>query len=336
MGRFTLNNLAKSCPAVHFFFALCVATSGVTVHAQTEKIEQIAVLPLVVKKTDAEFGNLLYEGMIEGLRLLPNHRLVELSRIKQLLNGKSTAEVLRNTENLEKFAGSGDFEFIIGGVVRHLENTQLEVTAIIYSSADQQVREFLHTTFNSEAEALAGAQEIGRAISHPKNFTPKDTPLLFSLIMPGMGQLQMGEPPHAAVSAGLVLGFILYQLSIPSPDQYRINFGDYTAQLIPGTGDYLYYIRHREVSAEEYFQTLESDIAHNLRAEKDRKSADKRKAWASRFLVASYVFNLLDTLYLIRQEVDARPFFVRLEAIPDPAYFNPHPGLRLQFHWMIK
>ena len=313
-----------------------MATSGVTIHAQVEKIEQIAFLPIVVEKTDAEFGNLFYESMIEGVRLLPNHRLVELSRIKQLLNGKSTAEVLRSATNLATFTDNGDIEFIISGVVRHLENTQLEVTTVIYSNTDQQVREFLHTTFNSEAEALAGAQEIGRAISHPKNFTPKDTPLLFSLIIPGMGQLQMGEPPHAALSAGLVLGSILYRLSIPSPDQYQINFGDYTTQLIPGAGEYLYYIRHREVSEAEYFQTLESEIAHNLRAEKERESASKREAWATRFLIASYAFNLLDTLYLIRQEVDARPFFVRLEAIPDPAYFNSQPGLRLQFHWRIK
>ena len=316
--------------------ALFMATSGVTAHAQMGKIEQIAVLPLVVEKTDAEFANLLYEGMIEGLRLLPNHRLVELSRIKQLLNGNSASEVLSSATNLARFASKGSIDFIISGVVRHLENTQLEVTSIIYSRADRQIREFLYTTFKSEAEALAGAQEIGRAISHPKNFTPKDTPLLFSLIMPGMGQLQMSEPLHSVLSTGLVLGSILYRASIPLPDQYQIQFGDYTTQLIQGTGDYLYYIRHREVSAAEYFQTLESDIDHNYKAEKERKSADKRKAWGTRFLIASYVFNLLDTLYLIRQEVDARPFFIRLESIPDPAFFNPQSGLRLQLHWMIK
>lgn len=316
--------------------ALYMAISGVTIQAQVEKIEQIAFLPLVVEKTDAEFGNLFYEGMIEGFRLLPNHRLVELSRIQQLLNGKSTTEVLRSITSLARFTNSGNIDFVISGIIRHLENTQLEVTSIIYSNTDQQVREFLHTTFNSEAEALAGAQNVGRAISHPRNFTPKDTPLLFSLIIPGMGQLQMGEPPHAALSAGLILGSILYRLSIPTPDQYQINFSDYTTQLNPGAGDYFYYIRHREVSASEYFQTLESDMAHNFRAGKERQSADKREAWATRFLVVSYVFNLLDTLYLIRQEVDARPFFVRLEAIPDPAYFNSQPGLKLQIHWMIK
>jgi hypothetical protein len=328
-----LNYLVKLCPLI---LALGLVAQGVTVNAQLERIEHIAVLPLVVEKGDAEFGLQLYEGMIEGLRLLPNHRLVELSRVIQLLNGKSTSEILRSTADLARFAGSGDFEFIIGGVVRHLENNRLEVTAIIYSRSDQQVREFLHTTFDSEAEALAGAREIGQAISHPKNFTPKDTPLLFSLIIPGMGQLQMGEPTHAVLSAGLVFGSILYGLSIPSPDPYQINFGDYNAQLIPGTGDYLYFIRYREVSAEEYFQTLESDIDHSLRADRERKSADKRKAWAARFLFVSYVFNLLDTLYLIRQEVDARPFFVRLEAIPDPAYLDQQPGLRLQFRWIIK
>ena len=85
-----------------------MATSGVTIHAQVEKIEQIAFLPIVVEKTDAEFGNLFYESMIEGLRLLPNHRLVELSRIKQLLNGKSTAEVLRSATNLAPFTDNGD------------------------------------------------------------------------------------------------------------------------------------------------------------------------------------------------------------------------------------
>jgi len=313
-----------------------MAISSITVDAQVEKIEQIAFLPLVAEETDAEFGNLFYEAMIEGFRLPPNHRLVELSRIKQLLNGKSTSEVLESATTLSRFATKGSIGFIISGIIRHLENSQLEVTVMIYSNTDQQVREFLHTTFNSEAEALAGAQKMGRNISHPKNFTPKDTPLIFSLLIPGMGQLQMGEPGHAALSVGLVLGSIFYRLSIPTPDQYLINFSDYTSQLIPGTEYYNYYIRHREVSAEEYFQTLDSNIVHSLRADKERQSAEKRQTWATRFLIISYVFNLLDTLYLIRKEVDARPFFVRLEAIPDPAHFNTNPGLRLQFHWMIK
>lgn len=319
---------AVTCLAL--FAAPCSGTQ-----AQLYIKQEIVVLPLVNKGIDEDLSLDLYKGIIAGLRLMPGQELAGPSRVQQLASGLTPSGILGDREKISTFAERSGASFVIGGVVRRLEQGRIEVTTIIYSKADRQIREMLHSVFDTEAEALAGAEEIGRKLSHPRNYSPKDTPLLYSLIFPGLGQLQMDAPLHALTSAGLVAGAVLYGMSAPKPDRYQIDFTDYHADLIPGTSEYRYFIRHREVPAQEYFHTLDADIEHNLCAIEERRAAEVRKNWATRFIIASCLFNVLDTLWLIRQEVDARPFYVRLEAIPEAGGPARRSSIRLQLRWTL-
>jgi len=304
--------------------------------AQPNITKDVLVLPLVTDAADQALGHDLYQGIIDGLRLLPGQKLIDPQTAVKLIGDQPPAKILGDRDQMAAFTKRSGVSFLIGGVVRRLEDGRFEVTTIFYSRDDQRVRELLNHVFDDEDAARDGARNIGERLSHPRNFSPVDTPLLYSLIVPGLGQLQMDAPLHALASAGLVAGAVFYGLTAPQPDQFRIDFNDFRTELTMEAGDYRYFIRHQEVSAEEFFSTLNEDISHNARADEERRVSEVRKSWAVRLFVASYLFNLVDTLWLIRREVDTRPFSIRLQAVPVAGGFTRQYYLGLQLRWIFR
>jgi len=132
-----------------------------------------------------------------------------------------------------------------------------------------------------------------------------------------MGQLNQGEPLHAALSAGVVLAAILYGTTTPSPDQFRLDWDSYQAVQVWGTNEYRFMIHETEVSEEEFYTRLSADRIRNIRAIDQRRAVEKRQKRAGYLLAGAYIFNLFDTLVLTRRKVNTGPFFMSLEAVSD-------------------
>ena len=57
------------------------------------------------------------------------------------------------------------------------------------------------------ADRVGAGFLIGGAVQNV--FTPSDTAIIYSILIPGSGQLMLGEPVHAVLSAGLVVAALL-------------------------------------------------------------------------------------------------------------------------------
>lgn len=319
-------------------FCLLVLSNqaGLEVSAQIDRIEEVLVLPLASEGSDGTLARDLYEGIISGLRLQPRQRLIGPQRVDELVSNQPLSRILSSVEGIRSFASRSGAAFLIGGIVRYLEDGRIEVSTLIYSREDNQIRQLLHDVFSDEEEARSGASKIGERLSRLRNFSPSDTALLYSLLLPGVGQLQRDAPMHALISAGLVAGSVIYSLTTPKPDEFEIDFSDFRSELIPNTTDYLYYIRQKEVSEEEFFRILEEEIEHNTSAKRDRQAVARRKQRAVIMFAATYLFNLIDTWWLIRKDIDARPFFVRIQAVPETGNRTGQMSLGLQLRWTFR
>ena len=153
---------------------------------------------------------------------------------------------------------------------------------------------------------------------------------LSTAFLPDSGQLQQKTSICTIVCTGLVAGAALYGLIAPKPDQFHIDFAGFRAESIAGTTDYRYYVLEQEVSAEEFFRTMDEEIEHDHRAGRQRRAAESRKRKVLRLAFVSYFIMLVDTLWLGGKEVDVQPFSISLQAVPDVSNLTKHHGIGLR------
>ena len=130
-------------------------------------------------------------------------------------------------------------------------------------------------------------------------------------------QYRQGGTDYSALCAGLIVGAALYGVLAPEPDQFRISYSDYYTVPNAEETDYHYYVRTREVSAEEFFITMDEEIERHNRAERKRKAAKTRDAGILGLAVASYLFMLADTLWLKPGRTETRHSRFRLQIVPE-------------------
>ncbi len=205
---------------------------------------------------------------------------------------------------------------------------------MLFSREEQSIHAVESGRYADEEGVVAGITALARILTHPRNYAPADTAFFYSLILPGMGQLNQGEPLHAAVSAGVVLAALLYRATTPDPDQYRLNWEMYQAVLPWGANEYQFEISGIEVTEEEFYARLTPDRRRNIRALAQRRSVEKRLKRAGYLIAGAYLFNLVDTLALTRRKVETGPFFMRLEAVSDGS--RPGNDLRMQLRLGIR
>jgi len=308
--------------------------SGPEASAQVGYVEQVMVLPVQVPAGHDSLGGRLTEGLRSGVRLSARQRLSTPEEVEQQLGRRSVGRVLSGVSDLVEFSELGGTSFIIGGVVDVTGDGWFEVALMLFSREERSIHAVESGRFADEESLITGIAALARELTHPQNYAPADTAFFYSLILPGLGQLNQGEPIHAAVSAGVVLAALLYRSTTPDPDQYRLDWESYQAVLPWGAVDYRFEISGVEVTEEEFYARLTVDRKRNIRALAQRRSVAKRRKRAGYLIAGAYLFNLIDTLALTRRKVETGPFFIRLETISDGS--RPGNDLRMQLRLGIR
>ncbi len=149
---------------------------------------------------------------------------------------------------------------------------------------------------------------------------------------PQMNLLRPDAPTRAKLYAGLIAGAALYGLLAPEPDDFRIRFGDFGTSVIPGTNSYRYFVRQREVAPEEFFQTMDDEIARNRRAVDERKRAGARKKSLRGVVFGTYVLMLADLLWLTPRGVENRSVNLRFEGLSYAGSPYRNTGIAVQLY----
>ncbi len=294
---------------------LLLLFSAVRPTAAQRITDRIMVLPPLAVGLDSTLTADIHDAIRTGTRVYSTQLLIDKEETAERLGSRQVRQILNSRLTLQEFAETSGARFIIGSLAARNDSGFVEISLLLYNALEDEIREVRFGTWE-RSDVVAGTRELARDLTHPRFYSPADTPFFYSLFIPGLGQFQQGNHAHAALSAGLVAGVLLYQAAIPSPDNYRLKWERYQAQRIFGTNDYLFLIDGRVCAEEDFYAELSEARRHNIRAERERQEAEKRRRRASRMLVGAYVFNLIDTLLLSRRRVDTRTFFLNLEALP--------------------
>jgi|GEM_PF-1051422 len=317
-------------PGVLLLSLLLVSPLLVPRSVQAQRVyEHILVLPPVTAGLDSQLIGDLHAALRTGTRVFPSQRLLDTVVTRERLGSRPVRRILSSRTELREFAESSGARFVIGSIFNGSPSGQVEVSLLLYSISEDEIREVQYGDW-AAAEAASGTRELARELTHPRYYSPSDTPFFYSLFVPGLGQFQQGAYAHAAVSSGLVLGALIYQSLIPRPDNFRLDWENYHVQRIADTNEYLYMIGSRVYPEEEFYEILSEARRHNIRAERERREAKISRRQASHLLVGAYIFNLLDTLVLTRRRIDTRSFFLNLEALPGPGTGGTGLQLRLR------
>jgi len=318
----------RGTAAVAVIFAILLLRPAAS--AQVGYVEQVMVLPVSVPAGRTDLSDRLTTELQSGVRLSSRQRLSTPEEVARQLGSRSVGRVLSGVSGLLEFSELGGTSFVIGGVANVLDDGRVEVSILLFSREEKAIHTVETAIFSGEDEAIAGIRILAHELTHPRNYAPADTSFFYSLILPGMGQLNQGEPLHAALGAGAVLAALLYGATIPHPNQFRLDWDSYQAIQIWGTDQYRFMIHKTEVSEEEFYIKLSADRKRNIRAIAQRREVEKRRRRASYLFVGAYLFNLVDTLVLTRRKVDTGPFFLQLKAVSTSIRAPGAPGLQLQ------
>jgi len=293
--------------------------------AQVQTGQEVMVLPIIADGFEHERVWELYDSIMSGLRPNPWMQLISRERAVDLVGDQSVSDLVSRIEQMDRFTSRTGVEFLIGVVMNHQEADGIEITCIIYSAEDREILHVQQSIFEDMDDVVANIGQFARDLSNPNNFSTADVSLLYSILVPGLGQINQRAYTHAAVCIGLMGSAVLYGLMAPSGDPFVMKHSDFEAEYNSLTEYYDFYVRDQQVSEEEFYRLLEEDLKHNEKAEKERRDKEawqKRTVW---MLVAGYAINLLDTLWLVRRGVDTSPFYLSLEAITGPGLWE-HPG----------
>jgi hypothetical protein len=106
--------------------------------------------------------------------------------------------------------------FLLACAVRRLPEGDVAFSIVLYGVDDHRLTGGEWHLFPDDETARTEVRRIAREFTHPSKFTPSDTPIIYSLLLPGSGQLLLGEPFHAVVSAGLVGAAFLTKVDVPA------------------------------------------------------------------------------------------------------------------------
>ena len=292
--------------------------------AQTTTGKRLIILPFSAPVADSMLAHQVHLAFVGGLRTLPGISVASDDDTRRLLGFQEVPTIIARVDRLHEFALRSGASLVVAGLVNQEPTGAVEITVLIYSREERRVRDLLEQRYDSIPKALAEAGELGRSLTHPRNLSPSDTPFIYSMLMPGTGQLILGAPCRALLSAGLVTGALIYGLTTPGPDPFRLDFRHYNTYFHYDSNSYVYYYHQEAVSAETFFEALNDDRARHLAAEGQRRAVEVRRRRAVMFFLGAYLYNLADTILLTRRQVDASRFFWHLESIID----DPSPNRR--------
>ncbi len=193
--------MSRYGPALLFCLELLVPCAPV--HAQMTSSRSVAVLPLVASSSDSALAAVLDQRLIETITPALQRRGLQLELVGQDRTPRQIARLITQPMDLQKFTRSHEAAFLIGGGLHRLPEGDLLATLILFCLDERKIIASEWQTFSTTEEAVAGIREMADQIARPRTLTPTDTPIFYSMVVPGMGQLMVEQPVHAIACAGL-------------------------------------------------------------------------------------------------------------------------------------
>ncbi len=168
----------------------------------------VTLMPFVSSEADSALAATCYAAFQLGIRKQNTGMVtVETERAREL-SRTQLKDVVSNVTSMGRYAMSTSSAFLVCGAIRTLENGDIQFSLAFFGTDDRRILFTDLHYFENEEEAVADMFDMAREHTHSSNFTPADTPIMYSMIVPGIGQLSLGEPAHAVASVGLILAAI--------------------------------------------------------------------------------------------------------------------------------
>ncbi len=175
----------------------------VPVHAQLTSSRSVAVLPLVAASPDSALAADLDLRLIEAIRPPILRRGLLLELVGRDLQPRQIARMMSRTMQMADYARDVGAAFLLGGSVYRTTDGDLLLTLSLYGADDRKyIASDWRAIADDDSAAIILTDMAGR-ICRPRVLTPADTPIFYSIFLPGSGQIMMGQPIHGVFCAGL-------------------------------------------------------------------------------------------------------------------------------------
>jgi len=179
--------------------------------AQLTSSRTVAILPIVASSSDSALAADLYKRIVTVIGPSVTRRGINVELTGQGLGMRELAYTLSQPMNMGNYAQRAGAAFLIGGGINRLPEGDLLVTMIVYGVDDRRIIAAEWHIFEDSTMAGRGVMEMAMRLSKPNILTHSDTPIIYSIIVPGTGQIMLGEPVHAVFCSGLVIAAILWK-----------------------------------------------------------------------------------------------------------------------------
>jgi len=291
--------------------------------AQTPTSQPVRVLPAFCAPADSGFAVLLQRRFVTGIRPSQFLHLLSLKEVTATVRADELRRTIGSVAGMREYSDLHPAGFLIGTVIGRDDEGNIALSTALYGYEEETLLAVRSQAFADTAQALARIHLLARELTHPRNFSLGDEAFFYSLILPGSGQAHLGKWAHAALSAGLVGVAVLYGVTTPEPDQYRLP-DYYFKQVWEYSEGWRFFVAGQEVSHDEYFDAYQVAVLHKDRAERQREDRLTFLAW---------LFNLADTLLVSRPGVDGTPFFDLVASVQTRTPLEPESDIR--FHLCI-
>ncbi len=206
----------EAIPCVYVLLLLLITPSRIS--AQLTSSRTVAVLPIVASSSDSALSAHLYESLVTTMQPFVLRRGVQLTLTGQGMTRRELISSCSRPIEMDAYAQKVGAAFLVGGGVSQRPSGEYLVSLILYGVDDRTIIAAESHSFSNAYEVREGIVNMARAISRPRILTPSDTPIMYSMFIPGTGQLMMGKPLHAIVFAGLCVRAITREPDIPRPE----------------------------------------------------------------------------------------------------------------------
>ena len=202
--------------------ALTAALPFEKAECQLTSSKVVTIMPFVSSEADSALAATCHAAFLLGIRKQNTGVIVIEAERARELSWTELKDVVKDVTSMGKYAMSSSSAFLVCGAIRTMENGNIQFSLAFFGTDDRRILFTDLHLYENEEEAVSAMAETAREHTHSSNFTPADTPIMYSMIVPGIGQLSMGETAHAVASVGLIVAAItLSPLGEPEEPAWR-------------------------------------------------------------------------------------------------------------------
>ena len=170
----------------------------------------VAIPPFLSAESDSELTSFLYSSFLASLRDTKSRSIGVRTDFGREFSREDLYRIFRQPSTMHGFTAGHGAAFLIGGVVTRPSLNELSVALALYGVDDHTVIACENRILPIDETVQHEMEQLARKLTHPSILTPYDTAVMYSIIIPGLGQLAKGEYFHSILSAGLVCSAMLY------------------------------------------------------------------------------------------------------------------------------